>query len=218
MDVGWLETFSDPQLEKIVEEALANNLDLQAAAAQLEVARGFAKKAGAELYPLVTAGASGSAFGGYTSEDSTSDRSSISVNVSWELDLWGRIRAGKAAATADYQAAVADYSAARLSLAALTTKSWFLAVEAKLQVELGEQIVALYERMVQIVEVRYDAGLVSMLDVHFARVHLAIQEEVLRQTRGAFEAAVAQYVRSSSQSRSLSGICGRVGTIAGFLF
>ena len=156
VQTGWIATFGDRQLDKLVGEALENNQDLRTAAAQLDTARHLARRAGAELYPFVALDASGSSSGDYEG-DGASDRSGISLDVSWELDVWGRIRSGKAAATADYQGAMADYDFARLSLVGQTAKAWFQAIESKLQEELSEKAVALYERNQQIVQVRFDS-------------------------------------------------------------
>jgi len=89
LPAGWLADFGDPRLEAIVTEALENNQDLQTAAAQLEVARQAAIKAGAGLYPFISAGAGGSSEGGYDGGDTTTT-SGVSLDVVWEVDLWGR--------------------------------------------------------------------------------------------------------------------------------
>jgi len=189
LPAGWLAEFGDPMLEAIVAEAFENNQDLQTAAAQLEVARQAAIKAGAGLYPFVSAGAGGSSEGGYEGGDATTT-SGVSLDVVWEIDLWGGIRAGKAAGLADFEAAGSQYAFARLSLAAQTAKAWFLAVESKMQVELAEQNIELFERNLSLAQARYDAGMTSELDIHLARFQLAKGEEFLRQIRAGFEQAV----------------------------
>ena len=186
---GWLADFEDPRLEAIVAEALENNQDLQAAAAKLEVARQAAVKAGARLYPFISAGAGGSSEGGYEGGDATTT-SGVSLDVAWEVDLWGGIRAGKAAGLADYESAESQYAFARLSLAAQTAKAWFLAVENKMQVGLAEQNIELFERNLSLAQARYNAGMTSELDIHLARFQLANGEEFLRQIRASYKQAV----------------------------
>ncbi|HEX5767648.1 MAG TPA: TolC family protein, partial [Burkholderiales bacterium] len=90
----WLAGFNDPQLDALVQEALANNPDLQVAAGRVEQAAAFAKVAGATLYPQVNALARG---GGALSGDS-SGLEGAGIFASWEIDLWGRVRSGRAAA------------------------------------------------------------------------------------------------------------------------
>ena len=189
LPTAWLSEFGDPRLEAIVDEALEHNLDLQTAAAQLEVARQAAIKAGAGLYPFISAGAGGSSTGGYEGGDTTTT-SGVSLDVVWEVDLWGGIRAGKAAGRADYESADSQYGYARLSLAAQTAKAWFQAIEGKLQVELAEQNIEIFERSLSLTEARYTAGLTSELDIHLARFQLATGEELLRQARSAYELGV----------------------------
>jgi len=189
LPTGWLADFNDPRLEEIVAEALENNQNLQTAAAQLEVARQAAIKAGAGRYPFIGAGAGGSSQGGYDGGDTTTT-SGVSLDVAWEVDLWGGIRAGKAAGLADYEAASSQYEFARLSLAAQTAKAWFLAVENKMQVRLAEQNIELFERNLSLAQARYRAGLTSELDIHLARFQLASGEEFLSQSHARFEQAV----------------------------
>jgi NodT family efflux transporter outer membrane factor (OMF) lipoprotein len=189
LPTGWLSEFGDQRLEAIVAEALEHNQDLQTAAAQLEVARQAAIKAGAGLYPFISAGAGGSSTGDYEGGDTTTT-SGVSLDVVWEVDLWGRIRAGKAAGRSDYEAASSQYGYARLSLAAQTAKAWFQAIEGKLQVELAEQNIEIFERSLSLTQARYTAGLTSEMDIHLARFQLATGEELLRQARSAYKLGV----------------------------
>ncbi len=153
------------------------------------MARQAAIKAGAGLHPFISAGAGGSSQGGYDGGDSTTT-SGVSLDIVWEIDLWGGIRAGKAAGLADYEAAGSQYAFARLSLAAQTAKAWFQAVESKMQVALAEQNIELFERNLSLAQARYNAGLTSELDIHLARFQLAAGEEFLRKARAGYEQAV----------------------------
>ena len=89
---GWVKDFGDPGLEAIVAEAIENNLNLRAAVARVDQAEGFAIQAGAELKPAVGLGARGVGAEGFSSADPQLSSSGVSLNVSWELDLWGRVR------------------------------------------------------------------------------------------------------------------------------
>jgi NodT family efflux transporter outer membrane factor (OMF) lipoprotein len=189
LPTGWLADFNDPRLEEIVAEALENNQNLQTAAAHLEVARQAAIKAGAGRYPFIGAGAGGSSEGGYDGGDTTTT-SGVSLDVAWEVDLWGGIRARNASGLADYEAASSQYKFARLSLAAQTAKAWFLAVENKMQVGLAEENIELFERNLSLAQARYNSGMTSELDIHLARFQLANGEEFLRQIRAAYEQTV----------------------------
>src|SRR3954462_1369408 len=132
----WLGGFHDPQLDALVQEALANNPHLQVAAARVQQAASYVKVAGATLLPQVNLLARG---GGALSGDS-SGLEGIGVFANWELDLWGRVRAGRASATAQHVSASLDPEYARQSLAAFVAKSWFLATEARLQKAIAEDM------------------------------------------------------------------------------
>src|SRR5262245_34142401 len=90
---GWLATFDDAQLNALITEALANNPDLRVAASRVEQAASYVKSAGATLWPQVSALARG---GGALSGDS-SGLEGAGIFANWELDLWGRVRSGRAA-------------------------------------------------------------------------------------------------------------------------
>jgi NodT family efflux transporter outer membrane factor (OMF) lipoprotein len=82
----------------------------------------------------------------------------IFLNASLELDVWARLRYGEAAAQAQSQAVVADYGYARQSLAALVTKSWYLAIEAGLQRELAGQALHAAQELQRMAGERYRIG------------------------------------------------------------
>jgi len=172
----WIASFGDAQLENLVAEVL-------------EIAEQIARKAGAPLYPWVSVSANAGGLGGFEADTAT-NQSGISLDVFWELDVWGRIRAGKAAAGADYRAATADFDFAKLSLAGQAAKAWFQTVETKLQAQLSEDAVELYRRNLQLAQVRFDSGLVSELDIHLAESQLASEEETLRRLRSGYEEGV----------------------------
>ena len=192
VDGLWWSSFSDARLEELVDEALAHNYDLQATATRLQIAQAQARIAGAPLQPQISATASGSRrkqnFIGFPIPggngqvpSSTSDNLGINLNLSWEIDLWGRLRAGQAAALADLQAVEADLRGAHLSLAAQTGRAFFAAVEAGRQVELAQATVENYRLSTEQIHSRYQRGLRSSLDLRLGRSSLAAAEAVLQQ-------------------------------------
>src|SRR5215213_7887586 len=122
---NWLTTFGDAELSAAVAEAMVNNADLRVGAARVEQARLHAKLAGARLYP------SGDllARGGTKLSGDNSGLQGALLSMTWEVDVWGRVRYGRAAARADAMSAASDFEYARQSMAALVAKSWFLATE-----------------------------------------------------------------------------------------
>ena len=203
-DTLWWRAFNDETLTGLVSEALAHNLNLQAAAARVGAAAARARIAGAPMYPDATGRIGGSRrkqnFIGFPIPgsgngvpSSTSTNFGVSLDVSWELDLWGRLGAGASAALADMQAARAQYAGARLSLAGQTAKTWFAAVEAHRQVELSEATVENFRTSSEVVRERYRRGLRHALDLRRALSSLAGAEAVLQQHRLVYGATCRQF-------------------------
>jgi len=160
----WLKSFNDPGLDAVVAEAIKNNLDLRQAAAKVEVARQNVVIVGAQLKPQVGAVFAGAATRD-TSQTSTYTSKGAYLGASWEVDVWGRLRAQHAAARADFEAVQLDYAFARQSLAATTAKSWYLAIETRRLVDLAQQDVELYAGLLKLAKIREAAGKVANLDV-----------------------------------------------------
>ena len=174
---NWLATFGDDQLNAVVAEALANNPDLRVGAARVEQAQLYAKLAGAKLYPSVDLIARG---GTKLSGDSSGLQGGWLL-MSWELDIWGRVRYGRAAAAADALSAQADFEYARQSLAALVAKSWFLATEATLQADVARQTIRQSEELVRLAQSRVQVGVANDEDVYVARASVGTYQDALRQ-------------------------------------
>jgi len=181
---GWLASLDDPALERIVAEAIANNLDLRVAAARVAIAQQTVVLVGSRLLPWV--GAQGGASTAVQREDGKSDttRSAFAyAAVQWEIDLWGRLRAQRAAAEAGYEAAALDYAFARQSIAATTAKLWYLAIETRQLLALAEQSVRIYGELLALVGIRRRAGKDSDLDVVDTRAKLESAQGEVEQAR-----------------------------------
>jgi len=200
---NWWADFGDHALTEAIEQALDNNRDLAAAAARLEQAAAQARIAGAILKPTVGAGGTGSRtrqnFIGLPIEipgggvpSATFNSYGVSLDVSWEVDLWGRLRASTRAALADYQAAEASYHSARLSLAGQTAKAYFAVVEAKQQVILASETVESWRNAYEQVQRRYESGVRSSLDLRLALSNLEGAQALLAQSRRMLDSAERQ--------------------------
>ena len=192
---AWLATFRDPQLDSLVEEALRYNPDLRVAAARVEQAASYVKVAGATLLPQVNALARG---GGALSGDS-SGLEGLGVFANWELDLWGRVRAGREAARDQYTSAELDAAYARQSLAALVAKSWFLATEARMQKAIAEEMVGSSEKQLALAQDRLRIGRGDEYDVALSRANLATFRDSVRSLDLAYQQA----------ARALEALAGR---------
>ena len=195
---NWLATFNDPQLTALVNEAIARNPDLRAAGARVEQAAAYMHSAQAQLLPWFNLlGTGGIKAGG--GSDLSSALSGAMLGVSWEPDLWGRLRYGRNAADDTYASTKADFEFARQSLAAQTARSWFMAIETKLELDAAESMAASARSLVSLAQDRQRVGNGSDKDVTIARAGLGTMEDSARQARLAHEQAV----------RSLETILGR---------
>jgi len=153
------------------------------------------KVAGATLYPQVSALARG---GGKLSGDS-SGLEGAGIFANWELDVWGRVRAGRAAARGQYGSAELDFEYARQSLAALVAKSWFLATEARMQKAIAEEMAGASEKQLGLVQDRLRVGRGDEYDVTLARANVATFRDSARSLELSYQQAV----------RALEALAGR---------
>nr|WP_070959896.1 efflux transporter outer membrane subunit [Hyphomonas sp. Mor2] len=171
VEAGWVAKLDDPVLSALVEEALANNRNLQAAAANVQRSWALAGQAGAGLSPSVSLSSGATRSGNI--EDSGGDSYSLTGQASWELDLWGRIRAGNQAAVLSAEAAEADYVYSQYSLAAAVARGYFLAIEAGRQAETVQNTLDALNETDRIVGVQFEFGLATSQDVALSRSDLA---------------------------------------------
>jgi multidrug efflux system outer membrane protein len=186
----WWENFGDDRLDLLIDDALARNHDLLAAAARVDAAAAQARIAGADLYPQIGAGVNVSRgknnlFGipipgreGQVLSITTSSFGA-SLNLSWEVDLWGRLRAQRNAATAQASATAADFAGARLSLAGQTAKAWFAVLEGHQQAELARSTLDSRRLSRERIRRRYLLGTRPALELRFATTQEASARAVL---------------------------------------
>ena len=164
VDREWVQSFGDSSLNKLVAEAVSRNPDMRAAAERVVQAQRAAYVAGADARPTLAAEYRrdktkrqfiGLPFGG----SSTDDGSFADLRVNWEIDLWGRIRLGQAAAISDAQAAELDAKAAEAALAAEVCKAWFSLGEANEQLKLAKRIAQIRDSSVETIGERFEQNL-----------------------------------------------------------
>lgn len=183
VQVGWINSFNDPVLERLVEEAQQNNLNLQLAASNVESARALSGQASSALTPRldlsVDAGRNG------TDQVTGNSNQSVGVQASWELDVWGRIRSGNQAAKQSLIAAEADYKFAQYSIAANVTQSYFASIEARQQLDIAQQLIDTLEETNRIVKVQFKNGLGDKQNLALAEADLASARDGLALSKGA---------------------------------
>lgn len=208
---AWLKSFLDPQLDAIVAEAQAHNIDLRFAAARVEIAQQQVIVAGAALQPQV-----GAQLGARSVYDKDAGQAfngtQAFVGVAWELDVWGRLRAQRDAAGYVAQASALDEVWARESLAALVAKAWFLGVQTRQLMALSEQAVAVYAKLRELVLVRRKAGRdsdlnVTVIDAKLAGSQSAVEaaQQAYGEARRALETLLGRYPAAEIEVAAVYG-------------
>lgn len=165
----WLSSFADPELSALVQDALNNNYDLKAAAARVDSAREQVRIDGAARWPQL---AFAPEYRRIASPAGEIGAFEALFTMSWEIDVWGRIKATRQAAGQEAEAVAADYHGAKLSLAARTAQSYFELIEANLQAEVAEQSIKDRRTIVELVRGRFARGLTRGLDLRLVLTDL----------------------------------------------
>ena len=204
----WLASFDDAQLTALAKEAVANNPDLRVAAIRIEQANNYLDLARAALRPAVNIFGTGG-FKTGSGEDLTGALQGIMLGVSWEPDLWGKLRYARNAADEVLAATRYETEFARQSLAATVAKSWFTATETLLQGKIAEDTVQAGQALVNIAEQRAEVGAGSGQEVALARANLGgVQDSLLQiqlaqqQAVRALELLLGRYPSAELQARS----------------
>ena len=158
-------------------EVLANNYSLKAAAARMREASEETIVARAGQMPTLGVGAAGTLNDG--SGVVRSQNYGLNLASSWEPDLWGRLRDLTKAAEADERAAIEDFRGARLSLAANAAKAYVNLVSADQEVDLARVTLDSFEKNLRIIERTYKATGEGALDIQFARTNVSSAQRTL---------------------------------------
>ena len=200
----WWESFCDSQLNAYINEAVIENPSVGQALARVEQARAQARITGANLLPQVNGGFNAlrskqnlGSIPGVGSEDNgqtsiTTNNFGLSVDVSWETDLWGKLSAQSAAARADFLSSAANLRATRQSIAAETARTYFSVVEAQQQVALSERVVETFGEITRQISNRADVGIAALNDKTLAIANLESAKAGLQQRREALARATRQ--------------------------
>jgi len=176
----WWTQLEDPELDRLVAQALADNLDLRRAAARVAQAEAVARAADSGLLPRLNAqaGVSGARtvfnLGEPLGVRSTESASyTVSLSAAYEIDLWGRIGHAADAAARDVLASREDMSAAALSLSARVTDLWLQRTGERALLALIARQEDAAQKLVALVELRFAQGLAASQDVYQQRQSLA---------------------------------------------
>ena len=177
--LAWWGSFGSEELARLEAEAQRNNADLRAAAARIAQAAAQTRAAGATLYPVVGASGSASRDGSFSRRIEARTSYGVSLDASYEVDLWGLNRAGVLAARAAEAATAFDRETIALTLAAdlATTYLQYLALGDRIGV--ARDNLANARRVLELVETRLRLGAASPLEVAQQRGAVASIEAAL---------------------------------------
>ncbi len=170
----WWEAFDDPVLNSFAEQVNVSNQSIALAESQYRQAQALVQLARASYFPTINAGAAythtlpGPSSSGY----STVDQHQVSLNATWEVDLWGKVRRQVESSTATAEASFADFQAMRLSMQAELALNYFQLRILDAQKKNLEEAAAAYGKALELTQNRYNAGVAAKADVAAAQTQL----------------------------------------------
>ena len=209
-DTNWIKEISkDGKLEKLIEQVLLNNWDFKKAATNVQRAAANAKISASKKYPKFSGGLGGARtersflgfpFGGDQESSEARPRVSkslfssygMSLDMNWEIDLWGRMRAGQEALIAEFEASSSELRGFKSSLAGQTAKIWFALLGAKEQEELAKRSLASFKKTQRMLRDAFDAGNGAASQIRLATSDVEVAVALLEQRKAQVRAAARQ--------------------------
>ncbi len=208
-DLKWFEVFKDEELQNLVRTAMVQNYDLRAALARINAARANLGLARAAQFPQVEASAD---LTSTHASGRTSNIGSVLLNfLSFEVDIWGRVRQQRNAARAELRASAEDRKAAMTTVVSDVATGYFSLIELDSELEIDKRTLAARQESLRIIKSRQQGGLATMLDVRQAEelVYQASQtipdtERAIEQTENLISLLLGNNPGSISRGRPLS--------------
>jgi NodT family efflux transporter outer membrane factor (OMF) lipoprotein len=212
---NWWEIFNDPQLSTLEQQVNISNQNLKAAEAQYTQARALVRYNRADYFPTVAAGASASRTRvsknappqGAISNGRTENDFQLPIELSYEIDAWGRVRKNVESYREAAQASAADLATVNLAMHAQLALFYFQARSLDAQEQLLQSTVAQYEQALQLNQVRFQGGVGSEVEVEQATTQLETtraQAQDVGVLRAQYEHAVATLIGKPASSFSLA--------------
>ncbi|MFO1311158.1 MAG: efflux transporter outer membrane subunit [Burkholderiales bacterium] len=207
----WWIAFNDPVLTALIEEAFANNLDLKQALARIEAARAQVLNAQSYLYPSVNlnGNAGRSRISGNTSpplppgSQLTSNDYGVSLQASYELDVWGKYRSGTLAAENDLLASRYYNEVVRIAVAGDVATAYFRMRASDAELAVLKDTLRLRTETVRLQRDRFEFGVIGEYDLRIAEgERSAVVADIARTEQGIalYEAAIATLVGRSPRA------------------
>jgi NodT family efflux transporter outer membrane factor (OMF) lipoprotein len=209
---AWWEVFGDPNLNELEAELTTSNQNLKVAQARFQQARALVRFNRASLYPTISTAPSidsirDSAHQPYLPTTSTTGEFVLPFDLSYEVDVWGRVRRTVAASREEAQATAADLETVSLSLHAELAYDYFELRSADAQKQLLDDTVKAYEQSLELTNNRFEGGAAPKSDVAQAQTQLEttrVQDTDVAVQRSQFEHAIAILIGKPPAAFNLS--------------
>lgn len=182
--ISWKELFADPILQNYIEEGLENNMDIRMALQQMEIANAYFKQGKAGYFPVLNANAT--ATHQELSESSLMGREvssvklfEISGGLSWEADIWGKIRSNKRASQAGYLQSVAAHQAVKSRLIANIASIYYQLMALDEQIRVTEATINTRTESLETTRALKDAGNVTEVGVKQTEAQVYTAQAIL---------------------------------------
>lgn len=187
--ISWTEIFTDPILKNHIEEGLENNLDIRIAIQQMLAAEAYVKQGKASYFPTLTAGPSvshqilspNSQFGSFF--DGSITQYDITGNLSWEADIWGKIRSNDRAFTAAYLQSEAAHKAVKTQLISNIANNYYQLLSLDEQLRIAQETLANRKSSLETTEALKVAGNVTEVGVQQTKAQLHTAEALVVQLK-----------------------------------
>lgn len=180
VDQNWWASFKDAKLDAIIDKALNNNFDIMRGLARLDQADALTRQARAARLPQIDLEAN--VLRDWADDDTRNRLSTAGGALAWEVDVFNRLGAAALARQSEQAARLEDLQAIRLSLSAEVTDAYFDAVEQRSQLALLEQQIDVDRDLLELTELRFEAGLMASVDVLQQSSQLAETESLVPPT------------------------------------
>ncbi len=192
--ISWKELFTDPQLQAYIDEGLKNNIDIRIAIQQIQLSEAVLKQGKAAYLPTFNGTAQytrqelseNSQFG---NQFSALDVYQLSGGLSWEADIWGKIRSNKRATEATFLQSIAAHKAVKSRLVASIASSYYTLLSLDQQVRIADSTITTRSRALETTQALKEAGNVTAVAV--------------KQTEAQLYTAQAIHIDLKNQSRLL---------------
>lgn len=168
-DLKWWDLYTDTVLQGLIRKALVYNKDMQMAVARIKETEASKRIAKAGIFPKLDVRAGGQRDYDYTPENNFE----VKGLLSWEVDLWGRLRWGNQVAIAEYLQTVEGQRALQMTIVAQVAQAYFELSALDEELKIVRQTLAAREEGVHLAKLRYEGGLTSETSLRQAQVELA---------------------------------------------